>query len=206
MLLFDLQTYPKARLMKMRLSSLILCLSLSTFILSASAESPFVFGPEEVVPKSIKPGAKWTEGSIKLPAWPKDSDLIEISLDRTDDRFNYYIDRKSLDTGRDDVVRYTIVAEASSGARNVTFEGIRCTPGGAYRIYAFGHDGTFKLATGADDWQQIATSSDNPAREELWRHYLCVPRLFKPRPKRDQLRMLRSGRVPENDNSGFLTN
>lgn len=172
----------------------------------ASAESPFVFGPEEVVPKSIKPGAKWMEGAVSLPAWPKDVNLIEIRLDRADALFTYSIDRASLATGRDGVVRYTIVAEASGGARNVTFEGIRCTPNGAYRIYAFGHSGTFKLATGGDDWQPIGVSASDTARKELWRHYLCVPRLFKPRPKRDQLRMLRTGRVPEIENSGFLTN
>lgn len=192
----------------MRLSSLITCLSLSTMLVSAfaAAESPFVFGPEEVVPKSIKPGAKWSEGAVNLPPWPREKDLIEISLDRPDERFTYYLDPLSLETGRDGVVRYTIVAEASSGARNVTFEGIRCTPGGDYRIYAFGHNGSFKLATGGDDWQPIAGSPDKGARGELWRHYLCVPRLFKPRPERDQLRMLRSGRVPEIENGGFLTN
>lgn len=192
----------------MRLSSLITCLSLSTMLVSASAgaESPFVFGPEEVVPKSIKPGAKWSEGAVSLPPWPSDKNLIEISLDRPGGRFTYYLDSLSLETGRDGVVRYTIVAEAHSGARNVTFEGIRCTPGGAYRIYAFGHKGSFQLATGGDDWQPITGSPDRGAQEELWRHYLCVPRLFKPRPERDQLRMLRSGRVPEIENSGFLTN
>ncbi|WP_462322397.1 CNP1-like family protein [Halochromatium sp.] len=190
----------------MRLPCLILLLSLSMMAASASAESPFVFGPEEVVPKSIKPGEKWTEGAVNLPAWPRDKDLIEINLDHGDGRFTYYLDRASLETGRDGVVRYTIVAEASSGARNISFEGIRCTPNGAYRIYAFGHNDRFKPATGADDWQPITRSQDNPAREELWRHYLCVPRLFKPRPERDQVRMLRSGRVPEIENSGFLTN
>lgn len=192
--------------MKMRLISLTMCLILATIVTAASAESPFVFGPEEIVPKSIKPGAKWKEGNVGLPSWPKDADLIEISLDRPDERFTYSIDQASLATGRDGVVRYTIVAEAGGDARNITFEGIRCTPNGAYRIYAFGHGGAFKLATGGDDWQPIGASAADAARNELWRHYLCVPRLFKPRPKRDQLRMLRSGRVPEIENSGFLTN
>lgn len=183
-----------------------MCLILLTVSAFASAESPFVFGPEEIVPKSIKPGAKWKEGDVSLPAWPKDVDLIGVSLDRPDAPFAYYIDRASLATGRDGVVRYTIVAEAGGGVRNITFEGIRCTPSGAYRIYAFGHGGAFKPATGGDDWQPIGLTAGNAARNELWRHYLCVPRLFKPRPKRDQLRMLRSGRVPEIENSGFLTN
>ncbi|NEX16162.1 MAG: hypothetical protein C1943_05930 [Halochromatium sp.] len=190
----------------MRLSSLIIGLSLLTMASSATSESPFVFGPEEVVPKSIKPGAKWAEAAVSLPDWPEDGNLIKMSIDRPDERFDYYIDGASLATGRDGVVRYTIVAEANNGTRNLTFEGIRCTPNGAYRIYAFGQGGVFKLATGADDWQPIGSSAEDAARKELWQHYLCIPRLFKPRPERDQRRMLRSGRVPDIENSGFLTN
>lgn len=190
----------------MRFSSLMMCLSLCTIATAASAESPFVFGPEEVVPKSIKPGAKWKEGAVELPAWPKDRDFVQINLDSPDEAFDFFIDAASLDTGADGVVRYTIIAEASSGARNVTYEGIRCTPRGAYRIYAYGQGGSFQLATGGDEWQRIEAAPGDAARDELWRHYLCVPRLFKPRPERDQLRMLRSGRVPEIENRGFLTN
>lgn len=169
-------------------------------------ESPFVFGHEEIVPKSVKPGAKWKEGEVELPAWPKDSNLVEVPLDQPDDRFTYFIDEASLDTGEDGVVRYTLVAAAQTGARNINYEGIRCTPRGAYRIYAYGHAGKFRLAAAADDWQPIATAAPGNVRVELWRHYLCIPRLFEARPTRDQRRMLRSGRVPQSDNSGFLTN
>ncbi|MEA3643386.1 MAG: CNP1-like family protein [Lamprobacter sp.] len=188
------------------MSNLILLLSLATIAATGSAESPFVFGPEEVIPKSIKPGEKWKEGEVSLPSWPQDADLIEIRLDRPDERFTYFLDRASLTTGRDGVVRYTIVAETLGGTQNITFEGIRCSANGAYRIYAFGQGGRFQRASGGDEWQPIGTSTADAARRELWRHYLCIPRLLKARPKRDQLRMLRSGRIPENDNSGFLTN
>jgi hypothetical protein len=172
----------------------------------AHADSPFVFGPNEVAPKSIKPGAKWKEGNVRLPAWPKDKDLIEVRLDIPDSRFNYYIDRNSLSTGDDGVVRYTLIAESSGGARNLSYEGIRCTPRGAYRIYAYGEDRKFRPASGGDDWRVINLSGGDPLHHELWRHYLCVPRLFAPRAKRDQVRMLRSGRVPAIENDGFLTN
>lgn len=172
--------------------------------LATAQESPFVFGPEEIVPKSVRPGEKWQEGEVQLPAWPKDANLIEIKLDQPDDRFTYLIDQASLEIGDDEVVRYTLIAESSSGARNISFEGIRCTPRGAFRTYAFGHNGRFQSAEGAADWQPVVNAG--AVRHELWRHYLCVPRLFKPRPRREQLRMLRSGRIPQIENSGFLTN
>lgn len=183
-----------------------LSLGLLAAAANAQAESPFVFGPEEVVPKSVKPGAKWQEGRVTLPAWPEDQNLIRLSLDQAEPRFTYYVDRSSLKVGADGVVRYILVAETSSGSRNLSFEGIRCTPNGAYRVYAFGHAGRFELIDGDDEWRQIDRAGANPARYELWHHYLCVPRLFRPRSKPDQVRMLRSGRVPEIENSGFLTN
>lgn len=185
--------------------------ALSLFLLTVAgagqAQSPFVFGPEEVVPKSVKPGKKWAEGRVEeLPAWPADQDLIRLSLDQASPRFTYYIDRASLEVGSDQVVRYVLVAETSNGSRNLSFEGIRCTPNGAHRTYAFGHAGRFEWIEGDDDWQPIDRSGADPARYELWRHYLCVPRLFQPRPKSEQVRLLRSGRVPEVENRGFLTN
>jgi hypothetical protein len=186
-------------------SQFFLGLSLLALATALGAESPFVFGPEEVVPKSIKPGEKWKEGAVSLPPWPRDSDLIEISLDQQDDAFSYLIDGANLNTGDDGVVRYTVIAKSGSGARNVTFEGIRCGLRGSYRIYAYGQDGRFELATAGDDWQSIGHAPGDPAREELWRHYLCIPRLTKPRPTRDQRRMLRSGRVPEIEGSSFLS-
>lgn len=191
---------------EMRSLQFVFALGLLTATAAAQAQSPFVFGPEEVVPKSVRPGEKWKENRVTLPDWPKNEDLVELSLDRADTRFTYYVDKQSLATGEDGVVRYTLVSETAAGSRNLSFEGIRCTPNGAHRIYAFGQDGRFQVATADGEWQGIDHSGADPARHELWRHYLCVPRLFEARPKRDQLRMLRSGRVPEIENRGFLTN
>lgn len=184
----------------------MLALALAFDVTAADVDSPFIHGPTEVTPKGIKPGEKWKEGSVRLPAWPRDQDLIKVRLDLPDSRFSYYIDRNSLSTGDDGVVRYTLIAEGTGGARNLSYEGIRCTPHGAYRIYAYGEDGRFRTASGGDDWRDINLSGADPLHHELWRHYLCVPRLFAPRSKRDQVRMLRSGRVPAIENDGFLTN
>jgi hypothetical protein len=190
----------------MRHPYILPALGLLLAAVAVQAQSPFVFGPEEVTPKSVKPGAKWSEGDVALPAWPEYRDLIPIALDQPGSSgFSYFIDQASLDTGEDGVVRYTLVAESRSGHRNISFEGIRCTPRGDFRLYAYGQNNDFEPIVDSQ-WQRIDQGGSHPVRHELWRHYLCVPRLFAPRPTRDQLRMLQSGRVPEIENSGFLAN
>ena len=172
----------------------------------APAETPFVNDAEMDAPASIKDSKKWQEQSIAMPAWPKDADLVAIPVDDHDARFSHWIDTRSLKTGSDDVVRYILVAESESGARNLSYEGMRCTPKGRYKIYGYGNGGRFSPSSIAGRWIDIDQRASETARFELWRHYFCVPRLFEPRPKRDQVRMLRSGRVPDVETSGFLSN
>lgn len=184
----------------------ILCAILALASAAACAETPFVNDPEMDAPSSVRDGKKWQEQTVRMPAWPKDADLVEIKLDGPADDFRYSIDSRSLATGSDDVVRYTLVTEASSGARNVSFEGLRCTPKGVYKTYAYGSGSRFSPTGVAEQWQQIDERSRDRFRYELWRHYLCVPRLFKPRDRKDQIRMLKSGRVPQVENAGFMSN
>ncbi|KAA6182700.1 hypothetical protein F2Q65_17520 [Thiohalocapsa marina] len=162
--------------------------------------------PEAPVPSSVKDPEPWQEEDVQLPAWPRDADLVELKLDAPDDRFRHYIDLRSLSTGRDGVVRYTLVTESDSGARNINFEGLRCTPKGRYKVYAYGANQQFMPTTVGEDWQLIDERATDTSRYELWRHYLCVPRLFKPRDRKQQVRLLRNGRVPQVENTGFLTN
>lgn len=169
-------------------------------------ERPFIDEPEPPVPKSVKPAKEWEEDRVRLPPWPRDQDLVEIPLDDPDARFHYSLDAKNLATGSDGVVRYTLVTESRSGTRNLSFEGIRCTPRGALRVYAFGSQGSFSRIEPKQDWRPIDDRSTRSVHRELWRHYLCVPRLLQPLPKQKQLRRLRSGRVPSVDNTGFLSN
>jgi len=171
-----------------------------------AAETPFVNDAEMGPPSSVKEGRKWQEETVRMPPWPRDADLVEVKLDHSNTAFRQYIDTKSLNTGSDGVVRYTLVAESDSGARNVSFEGLRCTPKGKYKTYAYGAGSRFTPTSIAEDWRPVDERASDRLHFELWEHYLCVPRLFKPRPKNDQVRMLKSGRVPAIENSGFLTN
>jgi hypothetical protein len=168
-------------------------------------DTPFQSDAEPDAPRSAKPGRKWQEGDFSLPAWPADGDLIALKLDGPEQPFTYFIDERSLQTGADGVVRYTLVTKTASGARNISFEGLRCTPNGRWKTYAYGTDGRFEPAGMAGDWRRIGQAGDDPLHFDLWRHYLCIPRAFKPRPTSQQVRALKSGRVPQVENAGFIT-
>jgi hypothetical protein len=180
-------------------------LFLFAFSIVTQAENAFVTGAEPAPGASIRDPEPWRENRVRLPAWPVADQLIPLAL-QTASPFQYFIDSQSLQTDTDDVIRYTLIAESTTGgARNIAYEGIRCTPHGAYRIYAYGYDEQFHRAE-QTDWQSLANAATRyPAQYALWRHYLCVPRLFQPRSRQQQLRFLRQGRVPEYNHSGFLT-
>ncbi|MBK1719276.1 CNP1-like family protein [Thiocystis violacea] len=164
-------------------------------------ESPFIHEPEPLTPSSVRPGAPWSEAPTRLPPLPGDADLIEFKLDGPADAFRYFIDGKHLEIGPDRVVRYTLVAESGSGARNITHEGIRCTPKGRYRVFAYETGGRFTQFEG-NDWLTIATDGTEGYRLDLWRHHFCVPREFMPRPRKDMIRSLK-GHISPRQNTGF---
>jgi len=172
----------------------------------AQAERLFIDEAEPISPKSITPGKPWDEEDLRLPPWPRDGDLIEVKVDDPDARFRHFIDQRSLKTGRDGVVRFTLVSESSSGSRNVSYEGIRCTPAGRYKIFAYGTNGRFEPTTVADEWRVIDKLGSQALHYDLWKHYMCIPRKLVARPRDQQLRLLRSGRVSMHDNAGFITN
>lgn len=82
----------------------------------------------------------WKEGSDAIPAYPENSDLLEVAGPPTYQNYQYLIDGKSLTVGADGVVRYVIVIRSSSGADNAMFDGIRCTTG-QMKNYAYGSTG-----------------------------------------------------------------
>ncbi len=184
----------------------VLCATLALASAAVRAETPFVNDAQMDAPSSVRDGKKWQEQAVRMPAWPKDADLVEIKVDGPADDFRHSIDTRSLATGSDGVVRYTLVTQSNSGARNVSFEGLRCTPKGKYKTYAYGSGSRFSPTGNAEQWIEIDERARDRFRYELWRHYLCVPRLFKPRDRKDQIRMLKSGRVPQVENAGFISN
>jgi hypothetical protein len=179
-----------------------LCFSLVSLGASSAADNAFVPDAHAPAPTSIKEGTPWRETQSPLPPWPGDADLLEFKLESpASDPFRYFIDKTHLTTGSDGVVRYTLVAEGNSGTRNLSVEGIRCTPRGEYKVYAYGGAGKFTAIDGGA-WQPIASPMADVYRKELWQYHLCIPREFKPRPKKDMIRSLQ-GHIAPRQNTGF---
>lgn len=155
---------------------------------------PYIDEAEPPVPASVKDrDATWKEGTTPLPPWPNDSDLVEFVVDDPESRFRQYIDSKHLTVGADGAVRYTLVVDSESGARNVSYEGLRCTPKGLFKIYAYGYDGHFEKSDG--EWMRIEGRAGDRIHSDLHKLILCSPRTFLPLPKKDMLRAMK-GRVP----------
>jgi len=141
---------------------------------SLARERPFVDEPSTERP-DVEEGAFWSEAGITLPAYPQDADLVEFSVDNPGSPFRYFIDPKSLTVGStDQVVRYTLVVQAPSGSRNVSFEGLRCDTR-EYKTYAFGTGkGRFRPLT-APQWEHIKSSGPYSHYRDLREFYFCQP-------------------------------
>lgn len=178
-----------------------LCLLLLWTAFAQAANDIFIPDAEAPVPSSVRDPEAWREGPAALPPWPKDVDLIEYAPDGPATAFRYFIDGRNLNVSTDGVVRYTLVVENRGGTRNVSFEGIRCTLRGQYKVFAYGVSGQFSLADGAD-WQPVSERDTERYRGDLWRFHFCIPREAKPRPRPDMIRSLR-GQIAPRQNVEF---
>ncbi len=123
-------------------------------MLAAHWNRPFIDEAGAPMPSSVEDkDRRWKEGATNLPPWPNDRDLVEFSVDDPEPRLRYYIDGKHLSIGADGAVRYTLIVESRSGVRNLSFEGLRCTPSGVFKVYAYGNNSRFEAVDG--DWISI---------------------------------------------------
>jgi len=114
----------------------------------------------------------WVEIEAILPAAPQQANLLPIDVNQLSDN-RFFVDEASVHYGSDDVIRYTMVIVSPSGARNVTFEGMRCETG-ERRLYAFGRaDGSWSRAKNSS-WQRIEGAKLNRQHAALYRDYFCT--------------------------------
>ena len=169
----------------------------------APADNGFRLDQEHVRPHGgmqDEPIAK-PDTTAPLPPWPRDADLINFVPDGPTLPFKFSVDGRNLSLhDRNSEVRYTLVIESPTGTRNVSFEAIRCTLHGAYKVFAYGTDGRFVKAPG-EEWLAIPEVGNESYREDL-RQRFCVPREFRARPIKDLQRALR-GHVARTDGTGF---
>lgn len=153
-----------------------LCSVLSILLLQTPA---FAKGPEDYEQllqrkseNAVFDDRPWAEVEASLPKAPQDANLLPIDVNVLSDN-RFFVDELSVAYGSDDVIRYTMVVVSSSGARNVSFEGMRCETG-ERRLYAFGRaDGSWsKARSGA--WGRIEGGKLNRQHAALYRDYFCT--------------------------------
>lgn len=113
----------------------------------------------------------WEELQTQLPPYPKAENQQEFYVSGIAGN-RYFVDKTTLDMGKDGVVRYVLTIKARGGATNVSFEGIRCATR-ERKIYAIGHtDGSWSRARDSK-WQPIASTSLLSYHRPLADEYLC---------------------------------
>lgn len=122
-------------------------------------------------PEHIPPAEPWREQDTGLPAFPDSSRLLEVSDYSGDFPYRVSIDPDSLAVGADGVVRYTVVVVSTAGAKNISFEGIRCKTR-EFRRYAYGVNAGWQRIESVP-WQPVRDGGMGHYRNVLWRDYLC---------------------------------
>ena len=138
----------------------------------------------------------WQEIAVQLPAVPATASLLPFDVSAAATQ-RFAVDEKSLTVGTDEVVRYTLVTLSSAGAKNVSYEGIRCA---TYerKIYALGReDGSWSRAR-RDQWEPIVNSAINRQQAALAQDYFCQGKGMAGNGN-DMLRRLRSGQTLTKD-------
>jgi hypothetical protein len=169
----------------------------------ADPKPPSTF--EEAFDDDTKP---WIEVETQLPPKPVDADLVGFAVSGATS-YRFGIDPKSLTIGTDDVFRYTLVAISPQGARNVSYEGIRCQTD-QRKIYAIGRpDGTWVRSRNAA-WTKIEEVGNNRQHAALEKEYFCPESYAARSPKeiidRMKIRSPSSEGRSDHDASGLKAN
>jgi len=176
--------------MPVRLISTTAAVALLAASFTAQAQSRF----EEDFDDKDKP---WQEIAVQLPAAPKPENLAPFYVSATATQ-TFAIDTESLTVGSDGVIRYTLVAVSDAGAKNISYEGIRCA---TYerKLYAFGQaDGSWSRSR-RDQWERINNNASNRQHGALARDYFCVEKTVAGTAK-DMIERIRYNRPLETQN------
>jgi hypothetical protein len=111
------------------------------------------------------------EVAVTPPAPPLSENLLQFA-GGPDASQSFWLDAKSLSISADGVIRYTLIAQSRSGARNISHEGLRCQSL-EMKLYAFGHqDGSWSRPR-RNQWQTISFRAPNRPQSVLAQDYFC---------------------------------
>lgn len=116
-------------------------------------------------------GKSWQEITVQLPAPPAPENLVPFYVSATATQ-TFALDEKSFTVGKDGVIRFTLVATSSSGARNISYEGIRCATF-EKKSYAYGRDDGSWSRSRRDQWEPIKRNAANRQHGVLAVDFFC---------------------------------
>lgn len=157
-----------SRLKRSSLAVLIALLGLCAVALAQV--KPEVHNDDENIPDAEKP---WQESAANLPPYP-DLNATRSFYVSPATTLDFAIDPASLSVGKDEVIRYTLVIKSSSGAANVSFEGLRCSTE-EYKVYAYGYVRNKKWSPVKNpQWKPVTEVGANRPHAALIGEYFCA--------------------------------
>jgi hypothetical protein len=112
---------------------------------------------------------EWHEVVLQLPEAPKPENLLNFYKSPSQ---SFAIDTKSLTVATDGTIRYSLVATSAGGAKNISYEGLRCQTY-EVKLYAFGRpDGTWSRSR-RNQWDGITNTGANKQHAALFSDYFC---------------------------------
>lgn len=116
-------------------------------------------------------GKTWVEQLAQLPDFPDLQNLIEFDAGSITD-YSHAVDPDSISIGQDGVIRFTLVTRSSTGAMNISYEGIRCITN-ERKLYAIGRDDRTWSEPRVSDWQPLDFVRQFYAQRELSKNLFC---------------------------------
>lgn len=112
---------------------------------------------------------EWKEISLQIPPAPRTENLVAFYQNGNQ---SFSLDIKSLSVDKDGAIRYTLVSTSSTGAKNISYEGLRCETS-EKKLYAFGRaDGTWSRSR-RNQWDNISNTDFNKQHRTLALDYFC---------------------------------
>ena len=169
----------------------LLCISLQ----SPARDRPFVDQSDstdwEAPEKPL-----WEEAKVTLPGPYKEQDLQGFQVANSNGRFDYFIDRSTLQIDADQVSRLRLVIRSSNGAVNTSYEGFRCGKR-LYKVYAYGGEKDLKEMQ-QPTWQPIPKSGPDNYRNTLYSDLLCNLNTGRPNPSQAVIEAMQHNRTVNN--------
>jgi hypothetical protein len=119
----------------------------------------------------LPPEEPFKEEKTALPAKIDMEDLQAFQVNANDPRFQFFIERGSLQTGGDRVTRFVVVIRSGSGATNTSYEAFRCGER-QFKVYAYGSDDKL-FAVNEPQWQTVPKDELSDYRAALYDDLIC---------------------------------